>query len=326
MTEEQPRILPGKPSPLGATVTDEGVNFAVYGQNATAMYLCLFDDPDGPEVERIEMPLRTGFVWHCLVRECKPGQLYGYRADGPYEPENGQRYNVNKLLIDPYARALAGNVDWEQPVFGYEIGSEQEDLSKDDKDDAPGVPKGVVVADDFDWGDDKRLEIPWSRAVIYEVHTKGFTAIHPKVPEDIRGTYAGLACDAALDHLKNLGITTVELLPVHAHVDGDYLIKKGLTNYWGYDTINFFAPDARYSSSGDRGQQVTEFKQMVKTLHENDIEVILDVVYNHTSEGNQMGPTLSFKGLDNASYYRLVQDNARYYMDFTGTLSSTLGS
>jgi isoamylase len=312
-------ILPGKPYPQGATWDGTGVNFSIYSEGATAVELCLFDD-SGTEVKLV-IPIResTGHVWHCYVSGIKLGQLYGYRVQGPYEPEKGHRFNSSKLLIDPYAKALAKQVDWKAPVFGYSLGNPDDDLKPDSEDDAHAVPKGVVTASNFDWENDRPPLRPLHNTVIYEVHVKGLTARHPRVPDDIRGTYAGLAHPTVIDYLKKLGVTAVELMPVHAFLDDKILLDKGLKNYWGYNSINFFSPDARYSSSGDRGEQIGEFKGMVKTLHRAGIEVILDVVYNHTAEGNHLGPTLSFKGIDNATYYRLVSDTPRYYMDYTGT-------
>jgi isoamylase len=311
------KILPGAPYPLGATWDGQGTNFALFSENATSVSLCLYDD-DGHE-RCAPLAEVTAHVWHGYVPGVGPGQRYGYRVDGPYAPDQGLRFNPNKLLIDPYAKAIAGILDWEQPVFGYVLGGEEEDLTADERDDAAGVPKGIVVASDFDWEGDEPPRNPLNRSIIYEVHVKGFTALHPDVPEHLRGTYAGLAAPPALDHLKRLGITAVELLPVHAFLDDKHLLDRGLRNYWGYNTINYFAPDARYSSQGDTGGQVHEFKEMVKSLHRAGIEVILDVVYNHTAEGNHLGPTLSFRGIDNPTYYRLVADEPRYYMDYTGT-------
>jgi isoamylase len=317
------RVLPGRRSPLGATWDGEGVNFALFSENATGVELCLYDRDD-PAVETARVRLRevTAHVWHGYVPGLKPGQLYGFRVDGPYEPERGLRFNPAKLVLDPYARAVAGKVDWAQPVFGYPLGGEGEDLAKDERDDAAGIPKGVVVDAEFDWDGDRAPRTPWHRTVIYEAHVKGLTALHPDVPEKLRGTYAGVAHPAVVEHLKALGVTALELLPVHDFVDDSYLLEKGLSNYWGYNTLNFFSPDARYSGSGDRGGQVRELKQMVKALHAAGIEVILDVVYNHTAEGNHLGPTLSFKGIDNPTYYRLVDDQPRFYMDYTGTGNS----
>ncbi|HLK49797.1 MAG TPA: glycogen debranching protein GlgX, partial [Bryobacteraceae bacterium] len=312
-------ILPGKPYPQGATWDGTGVNFALYSEKAAAVELCLFEN-GGSEVSEV-VPVResTGFVWHCYIPGVKLGQLYGYRVHGPYEPERGERFNPNKLLIDPYAQAIHGVVDWSAPVFGYKLGDPAADLSCDDQDDAWGVPKCAVVTSHFDWENDRPPLIPLHDSVIYEVHVKGFTALNREIPEELRGTYAGLAHPVSIDYLKKLGISAVELMPIHEFLDDKHLADRGLKNYWGYNTINFFAPAARYCSSGDRGEQIGEFKAMVKALHRAGIEVILDVVYNHTAEGNQMGPTLSFRGIDNSTYYRLVPENPRYYMDFTGT-------
>ncbi|HZQ52936.1 MAG TPA: glycogen debranching protein GlgX [Bryobacteraceae bacterium] len=313
------RILPGSPYPQGATWDGTGVNFALYSENATGVELCLFNDLDTDEHDTIEMIECTGFVWHCYVPGLTIGQLYGYRVHGPYQPNQGHRFNPAKLLIDPYARAIAGKVNWDYPVFGYRLGDPREDLSCDSQDDAAGMPKGVVTTSHFDWQNDRSPETPLHESVIYEAHVKGLTARHPDVPETLRGTYAGLVTPPMLEYFKKLGITAIELMPVHDFLDDKHLLDKGLHNYWGYNTTNFFSPAARYCSSGDRGQQIGEFKSMVRELHRAGIEVILDVVYNHTSEGNQMGPTLSFRGIDNATYYRLVNDNPRYYMDYTGT-------
>jgi isoamylase len=317
-------VLPGRRSPLGATWDGEGVNFAVFSQHATAVEVCLFD-PDNPAVETARARLRevTAHVWHGYVPGLQPGQLYGFRVDGPYEPRNGLRFNPFKLLLDPYARAVAGKPDWTHPLFGYPLGHPDGDLGgRDEGDSAPGMPRGVVVDGAYDWEGDRPLRTPWHRTVIYEGHVKGLTMRHPKVPEKLRGTYAGVAHPAVIEHLQSIGVTALELLPVHDFVDDNYLLEKGLRNYWGYNTLNYFAPDARYSGSGDRGGQVREFRDMVKALHRAGIEVILDVVYNHTAEGNHLGPTLSFKGIDNPTYYRLVDDDRRYYMDYTGTGNS----
>ncbi|GAC1448287.1 MAG: glycogen debranching protein GlgX [Ktedonobacterales bacterium] len=313
-------LLPGKPYPLGAVWDGHGVNFALFSEQGTGVTLCLFDR-HGPNARSEAIALRevTGHVWHGYLPGIKPGQLYGYRVGGPYEPAAGLRFNPAKLLIDPYARALTGTVNWEAPVFGYQLGHEEADLSLDDRDDAWGVPKGVVLDPTFDWEGDQPPQIPWHQSIIYEVHVKGFTARHPDVPPALRGTYAGLASPAVLDYLRQLGITAVELLPVHAFLDDNLLLERGLRNYWGYNTLNFFAPEARYSSAGDTGGQVREFKAMVKALHRAGMEVILDVVYNHTAEGSELGPTLSFRGIDNTTYYRLVPEHERYYMDYTGT-------
>src|SRR4051812_47364678 len=314
------KIWLGYPYPLGATWLGNGVNFALFSESATSVDLCLFDNIDAPQENiRIPMTEQTDQVWHVFLPDVRPGQLYGYRVYGPYDPERGMRFNSSKLLIDPYAKAIAGQVNWADEMFGYVVGGPQEDLARDFRDDAWGMPKATVIDHAFDWGDDKRLGIPLHSSIIYEMHVKGFTRLCPDVPEKLRGTYAGLGSSAAIKYLKDLGITAVELLPVHQHIDDKILFDRGLTNYWGYNTIGFFAPEAKYSSSGMMGEQVSEFKGMVRNLHAAGIEVILDVVYNHTAEGNHLGPTLSFRGVDNISYYRLSKEAARHYMDFTGT-------
>ena len=311
---------PGKPYPLGATWDGEGVNFALFADNATGVELCLFNSTDDKnEYEKIKLVERTHQIWHVYIPNAKPGQLYGYRVEGPFEPENGHRFNANKLLMDPYAKSIAGSIDWNDALFAYEIGNTDEDLSFSQEDSAPYIPKSVVIDPTFDWGDDQSLKIPYHQSIIYETHVKGFTMLNQEIPENIRGTYAALAHPVTINYLKELGVTAIELMPVHQFVNDRGLKEKGLTNYWGYNTIGFFAPDVKYSGSGVLGEQVIEFKQMVKEMHKAGIEVILDVVYNHTAEGNQMGPTLSFKGIDNASYYRLTDDNKRFYMDYTGT-------
>ncbi len=312
-------MLPGRPYPQGATWDGMGVNFALYSERATAVELCLFDKPNGPVQEVFRLPEATASVWHGYLNGIKPGQLYGYRVHGPFEPENGLRFNRSKLVIDPYARALAGPVNWDAPLFGYKLGSPEEDLSFDDQDSAWGMPKSVVTSMHFAWENDRSPMVPMDESIIYEIHVKGFTAQHPEIPEEYRGTFAALGTDVCIEYLKRLGITAVELMPVHSFLDDKHLVDRGLRNYWGYNTINFFSPDARYSSSGDTGEQVAEFKAMVKALHRAGIEVILDVVYNHTAEGNHMGPTMSFRGVDNLTYYRTVADQPRYYMDYTGT-------
>ncbi len=312
--------LPGNRYPLGATWDGSGVNFALFSEHATSVELCLFDGPAG-HVERARIPITEhhDFVWHVYLPEARPGQRYGYRVHGPYEPATGQRFNPSKLLLDPYARALDGTVRWSDALFGYRIGDAAADLSRDERDSASAIPKCVVVDPAFDWEGDQPPHIPWHDTVIYETHVKGFTIAHPGVPRRLRGTYAGLVHPAALDHLRTLGVNAVELLPVHQFVADRHLVDRGLTNYWGYNSIAFFAPDGRYASTGWLGQQVTEFKSMVRALHRAGIEVILDVVYNHTGEGNQLGPTLCFRGIDNASYYRLSPPDPRYYVDYTGT-------
>jgi glycogen operon protein len=310
-------LLPGKPLPLGATASKKGANFALFSENATRVDVCFFD-ADGNQVDCVTLRERTAFVWHGFINGIKPGQLYGYRVDGPWDPQNGNRFNFNKLLVDPNAKAISGKVDWKQPIFGHDLTSG--DTNKmDEQDSAAGVPKSVVVDTRFDWEGDCYRDIPLADSVIYEVHVKGFSKHNPEVPENLRGTYAGLAHPSSVGYLKKLGITAVELLPIHHFIDEGHLIDKGLCDYWGYNTLGYFAPMARYSSSGDRGGQVREFKEMVKALHAADIEVILDVVYNHTCEGNHMGPTLSWRGVCNTSYYRLVEGDPQFYMDYTGT-------
>ena len=306
-------VWPGRPYPLGATWDGEGVNFALFSEHAEEVELCLFDAKGRREVERLFLRERTDQVFHGYLPELRPGQLYGYRVFGPYRPEAGHRFNPNKLLIDPYAKALVGQIKWSDAHFGYRIGHKRADLSFDRRDNASGMPKCRVVDPAFTWGDDCRPEVPWHDTVIYELHVKGMTRLHPHIPAPLRGTYAGLASAPVLEHLKSLGVTTVELMPVHAFVDDRHLVEKGLRNYWGYNSIGFFAPEMRYSATGS----IKEFKTMVKTFHSHGIEVILDVVYNHTAEGNHLGPTLSFRGIDNAAYYRLTAD-PRYYMDYTG--------
>ena len=310
---------PGYPFPLGANWDGQGVNFALYSDNATAIELCLFDeDNNATESARIRVKERTNHIWHVYIPGLTPGQLYGYRVYGPYDPPNGHRFNPNKLLIDPYAKAISGTIEWNDSLFGYELGHPDADLSFNDEDSAPYIPKAVVIDPRFDWEGDKLPRIPYHRTVIYETHVKGFTILHPGIPEEIRGTYAAIGHPITIQYLKELGITAIELMPIHQFLLDKFLADKGLTNYWGYNTIGFFAPDVRYASSGTKGQQVLEFKNMVKELHKAGIEVILDVVYNHTAEGNHLGPTLSFRGIDNYSYYRLTEDK-RYCMDYTGT-------
>nr|WP_211436255.1 glycogen debranching protein GlgX [Candidatus Kuenenia stuttgartiensis] len=310
---------PGKAYPLGATWDGAGVNFSLFSENATGVELCLFDGQDGNhEVARIRMAHHTDQVWHTYLPTVRPGQLYGYRVYGPYEPKSGHRFNPAKLLLDPYAKAISGTICWSDALFGYTPGHKEADLSKDDGDSAPNIPRCVVVDPAFTWGDDVSPGTPWHKTLIYELHVKGFTKQHPGVPKELQGTYAGLTCHAVIDYLHSLKITAVELMPVHHFVDEKDLIGRGLSNYWGYNSIGFFAPAARYSGSGIMGEQVNEFKTMVKTFHREGIEVILDVVYNHTAEGNHLGPTLSFRGIDNANYYHLASDNKRYYVDYTG--------
>ena len=311
------KLLPGRPYPLGAKANERGTNFAVYSEYATGVSVCMFDE-SGKQTDCIDLRERTAYVWHGLVLDVRPGQLYGFRVDGPWEPENGHRFNPHKLLVDPYTEAISGQLDWKAPVFPYDLKS-GDDTVRDDQDDAAGVPKSVVVEHRFDWGNDAAPQIPLADSVIYEMHVKGFSKCNPNVPEKLRGTFAGLAHQASIDYLKELGITAVELLPIHEMVDEGHLLDRGLRDYWGYNTLGYFAPAARYAAGGDRGQQVTEFKEMVKALHKAGIEVILDVVYNHTCEGNRLGPMLSLKGICNTTYYRQVPGKARYYMDYTGT-------
>ncbi|WP_312191987.1 glycogen debranching protein GlgX [Sphingobacterium sp.] len=313
------KIYTGNPYPLGATYDGKGVNFALFSEYAEAVELYLYDDnSESTEIAKFKLTEKTHQVWHIYLLGIQPGQRYGYRVYGPYDPSQGHRFNPHKLLIDPYAKAISGTVQWDNALFAYQIGAEDADLSLDTSDSAPFIPKAVVVDSDFDWEDDKPLRIPMHQSVIYETHVKGFTAMHPDIPQEIRGTYAAMGHPVTIKYLKELGITAVELLPVHHFLTDRHLKDKGLTNYWGYNSVGFFAPDVRYSSAGTHGEQVIEFKEMVKSLHKAGIEVILDVVYNHTGEGNEMGPTLSFRGIDNVSYYRLAED-PRYYMDFTGT-------
>jgi glycogen operon protein len=315
ISQTTPIVWPGKPYPLGATWDGEGVNFALFSEHAERVELCLFDPSGRRELHRVRLHEYTDQVWHCYLPEARPGLLYGYRVKGPYHPESGMRFNHNKLLLDPYAKQVQGGLKWSDSHFGYRIGHRNLDLSFDRRDSAPGMFKSEVIDPSFTWGADRRPNIPWHGSVIYEVHVKGFTTRHPDVPPAIRGTYAGLATAPVIDYLKKLGVTAIELMPAHCFVDDRLLISKGLRNYWGYNSIGYFAPEPRYSSTGS----VKEFKTMVKTLHSAGIEVILDVVYNHTAEGNELGPTLSFRGIDNAVYYRLLADNPRYYMDYTGT-------
>src|SRR5213596_4044354 len=310
----------GYPYPLGATWTGNGVNFAIFSEHATGVELCLFDSIEATE-ENIRIPVheRTDQVWHVFLPDMRPGQLYGFRVSGPYDPERGLRFNSSKLLLDPYAKAIAGELSWADEMFGYVIGDVKEDLTQDFRDDAWGVPKSVVINTGFDWQGDKSPGTPLHSSVIYELHVKGFSKLWPDVPENLRGSYAGLGSPRAIDYFKKLGVTAIELLPVHAHIDDKVLIDRSLTNYWGYNTIGFFAPHGEYSSSGQMGQQVSEFKSMVRSLHAAGIEVILDVVYPHTGEGNHLGTTVCFRGVDNAAFYRLLADSPRFYLDYTGT-------
>ncbi len=316
-------VWPGRPFPLGALWTGSGTNFSLFSENAERVELCLFDEEENET--RVEMTERTAMNWHCYLPGVGPGQRYGYRVHGPYRPEEGLRFNPNKLLIDPYAKAIDGTVRWEDDasVLPYvPTGEEDADLEFDEEDDAFSIPKSVVIDQGFDWEGDRLLQIPLAESVIYETHVKGFTRLHPGIRDDLRGTYAGLASEEALEYLTSLGVTAVELLPVHHIADESFLVERGLRNYWGYSTIGYLAPHSEYAATGRRGEQVREFKGMVKALHRAGIEVILDVVYNHTAEGNHLGPMLSFKGIDNSSYYRLMPDDPRFYMDFTGTGNS----
>ncbi|HEU5163051.1 MAG TPA: glycogen debranching protein GlgX [Thermoanaerobaculia bacterium] len=312
------RVWPGKPFPLGANYDGNGTNFSLFSEVADKVELCLFAE-DGTET-RIPLPEMTAFCWHGYLPDIGPGQRYGYRVHGPWAPDEGNRCNPNKLLIDPYAKSIAGSVEWNEAVFPYHF--DNPEGSKNDADSGKFVPKSVVIDPYFEWEDDHRPNTPWHETVIYEVHVKGFTARHPKIPEDIRGTYAGLAHPVSIRHLKQLGVTAVELLPIHHFIHDAHLVERGLSNYWGYNSIGYLAPHSGYASAQRPGRQVQEFKQMVKTLHQAGMEVILDVVYNHTAEGNHLGPMLAFKGIDNAAYYRLMADQRHYYMDYTGTGNS----
>jgi glycogen operon protein len=310
------QIWPGKPYPLGATWDGSGVNFALFSENAAKVELCLYDEDK--ETARIELTEQTDLAWHIYLPQIRPGQLYGYRVHGPYLLEQGHRFNPSKLLIDPYAKSIAGRMQWSDSLFGYKLGHRNLDLAIDHNDSSPGIPKCEVIDPSFSWDDDTPPNIPWHKTIIYELHVKGFTALNPDVPEHLRGTYSGLICPKIIKYFHKIGITALELMPIQHFVSDKYLIEKGLTNYWGYNSIGYFSPDPRYSSRGMYGQQVKEFKTMIKTLHREGIEVILDVVYNHTGEGNHLGPTLCFRGIDNKSYYRLDSSNSRFYLDFTG--------
>ena len=313
------RVWPGNAYPLGATWDGMGVNFSIYAQNATKIELCLFDSVDAKkESVRIPLPERTDEIWHAYLPEVMPGQLYGYRVHGPYDPDKGHRFNSNKLVLDPYAKLIARGVKWHDSLFGYSLGNDDKDRSFDDQDSAAYAPLAAVLDPVFSWGDDRRPATPMHKSVIYEMHGRGFTELNQAISEELRGTYAGLASAPAINYLKSLGVTAVELLPVHFHVDGRHLVEKKLSNYWGYDTLGFLAPEPTYSVANNPMDAVREFKMMVRTLHAANIEVLLDVVYNHSAEGNEMGPTLSFRGIDNAAYYRVSPENPRYYVDFTG--------
>ncbi|MBA3482047.1 MAG: glycogen debranching enzyme GlgX, partial [Pirellulales bacterium] len=313
------RIWPGRPYPLGSTWNGKGVNFALYSENATKVELCLYDSPDdAKESQRIVLPEHTDMVWHAYLPDIRPGQCYGYRVHGPYEPKKGHRFNPNKLLLDPYAKALARSPHPVDSLWGYKVGDAAADLSFSELDSGADGPLGCVVDEAFSWGDDRPPNTPSHKTLIYEMHVKGFSKLNEEIPEELRGTYAGLGAEASIRYLKELGVTAVELLPIHAKGDDRHLAEKGLVNYWGYNTLSFFAPEPSYSAGDRPSDLLVEFKSMVANLHDAGIEVILDVVYNHTSEGNQMGPTYAFRGIDNAAYYRLSPEDPRYYMDFTG--------
>jgi isoamylase len=318
-TVDTPDLAPGAPFPQGATWDGRGVNFAIFAASADAVDLCLFRSARSRrEYERIRLKHRTADVWHCYLPGLGPGQLYGYRVHGPYKPDKGLRYNPNKILLDPYTKAIGRSLRWDDSVFGYEVASRQHDLSMDRRDSAAFAPLGCVVDESFDWQGDRQLKRPWHDTIIYEAHVKGLTMLHPHVPAHLRGTYAGVASKAVLEHLQKLGVTAIELMPVHHFLHDRHLVQAGLSNYWGYNTLGFFTPEPGYASRKTPGGVVREFKEMVKRIHAAGIEVILDVVYNHTAEGNQMGPTLSFRGIDNTAYYRLMAGAPRYYMDYTG--------
>lgn len=319
LTQDSTRIRPGRPYPLGSSWDGDGTNFAVFSEHAQAIEVCLYEGDETSPSRVFRLPERTTNVWHGYIDDVGPGTLYGLRAYGPFEPEKGLRFNSAKLLLDPYAKAIHGHVTWDPSVYSYDFEDPEDDLSLDEAPSDAAVPKAIVVDPGFEWEDDAPLDRPWEETVIYEVHVKGFTKLHPDIPEELRGTYLGLAHPAAIEHLKRLGVTAVELLPVHGFVDDQFLVSEGLRNYWGYSTLAFFAPEGRYAVDAAAGAQVNEFRNMVKALHAADIEVILDVVFNHSCEGNHLGPTLSFRGLDNTSYYRLLPHKPRYYMDLTGT-------
>lgn len=321
--EQSRSIRVGAAYPLGATLTEGGANFALYSEHATGVTLEFFRKPEDSEAyESIRMHERDNFVWHTFIPGIKPGTLYGYRVSGPYQPEQGHRFNPNKLLLDPYAKAISGKTKFTPDIFGYVMGSPQEDLTFSKTDDAGCVPKSVVMGTRFNWKGDSPPKLPWNKTVIYETHVKGISKLNDEVPKSLRGTFRGFSSNHTIDYLKDLGITAVELMPVHQKVDSRELSEKGFTNYWGYNSIGYFAPESTYSSNQAPGAQINEFKRMVRKLHENDIEVLLDVVYNHTGEGNQLGPTLSLKGIDNYTYYRMTPGNSRFYYDFTGTGNS----
>lgn len=309
------RVREGLPFPLGATWDGLGVNFAIFSAHATKVELCLFDDKGETEIERIELPEYTDEIWHGYLPDAHPGLIYGYRVHGPYEPEAGHRFNPNKLLIDPYAKQLVGELRWSEALFGYTIGHPDGDLSFDERDSAPFVPKCKVIDPAFTWGRDHPVQVPWDKTIIYETHVRGYTMRHPAVADEARGTFAAFKTPEVIDYIRKLGVSSIEFLPIHAFVQDQHLLEKGMTNYWGYNSIAFFAPHPRYLASG----KISEFKETVAHLHNADLEVILDVVYNHTAEGNELGPTLSMRGIDNASYYRLMPDDKRYYVNDSGT-------
>jgi isoamylase len=313
------KAWPGKPYPLGATWDGRGTNFALFSEHATAVELCLFDGVDSTqEAHRLPIHEQTDRVWHCYVPGVGPGQAYGYRVHGPYEPSAGHRFNPHKVLLDPYAKAIARDVRWDDSLFGYQVGAAEGDLSFDQRDNAAFAPLAEVIDPSFDWGNDRPPQHAWHNTIIYELHVKGFSRLNPAVPERLRGTYAGLACDESIRYLTELGMTAVELLPIHYFLEDRHLSERGLSNYWGYNTLGYFAPTRKYAAAPTAAEAIREFKGMVKALHAAGLEVILDVVYNHTAEGNHLGPTINFRGIDNASYYRLVPDDPRYYMDYTG--------
>src|ERR1035438_5640264 len=313
------QILPGDPYPLGATWDGAGVNFAIFSEHAQKVELCLFDSVNAAkETHRIPFRHQSDLVWHAYLPDPMPGQLYGYRVHGPYDPAKGFRFNANKLLLDPYAKSIGRDLRWDDSVFGYKVGDAAQDLSFDEHDSAPYAPLAVVIDPAFTWGDDRRLRTPVHKTLIYELHVKGFTQLNAHVPEKLRGTYAGLASEAAIKHLKELGVTAVEIMPIHHFLDDRHLLEKGLVNYWGYNSLAYFVPASRYTATSIPQDAVQQFKMMVRAMHAAGIEVILDVVYNHTAEGNQMGPSLCFRGIDNAAYYRLSPEDPRYYVDFTG--------
>jgi isoamylase len=311
------RVWPGQPYPLGATWTGLGVNFAIFSAHASRVELCLFDSPAATAPSAcVQLPEHTDMVWHGYLPDVRPGQLYGFRVHGPYEPQHGHRFNSHKVVLDPYAKAIGRVVQWDDSDFGYRIGAPEADLAFDSRCNAAFAPLASVIDPAFTWGDDRPPRTPWHKTVIYEMHVKGFTKLNPSIAAPYRGTYEALTTEPAIEHLQRLGVTAVELMPVHHHAYDRHLVERNLSNYWGYNTLSFFAPDVRYAANG--ADSVSEFKRMVKALHSAGLEVILDVVYNHTAEGNHLGPTLSLRGIDNVSYYRLVPEDKRYYLDFTG--------